>query len=222
MIFQHECATHRVVYKNFFNARSLLIENQKFRNKDLYIIVAFMKHMLQIRNDFELVEELRKEPKHIRELAKRLELIPSTVLRTIKNLEKEQVVDFTQEGRNKKYFLKETPEARNYVFMTEHYKLLKILQDKKLRRIINKIQENTDDELIVLFGSYAKGSAKETSDIDIFIETTNKKLREEIKEVSEKLSIKIGTLEKNNPLTKEFIKNHVIIQNVDRFYQLIT
>jgi predicted nucleotidyltransferase len=176
--------------------------------------------MLQKRNDFEIIEELRKSQRHIRELAEILNLIPSTVMRTIKKLEEENIVDFKEEGKNKKYFLKETLEAKTYLFMTEHYKILKILQQPNLRRIIKKIQEKTNDELIILFGSYAKGNAKKESDIDLFIETSNKEIKEKIKQINEKISLKIGKLEKNSPLTKEIEKNHIIINNVQRYYDL--
>lgn len=176
--------------------------------------------MLQKRNDFEIIEELRKHSRHIRELADMLKLIPSTVMRTIKRLEDENVVDFKKEGKNKKYFLKETLEANTYLFITEHYKILKILQQPKLRRIIKEIQKKTKNELIILFGSYAKGNYKKESDIDIFIETNDKKLKEEIKKINEKISVKIGFLEKNNLLTKEIEKNHIIINNVQRYYEL--
>lgn len=177
--------------------------------------------MLQKRNDFEIIEELRKNSKHIRELAEILHTVPSTILRTIKKLEEENIVDFKEEGKNKKYFLKKTPEAKTYLLMTEHYKLLKILQQPKLRNIIKKIQEETTNELIIMFGSYAKGIAKEESDIDIFIQTTNKQLKENITKLHEKINVKIGTLPEDNPLTKEIIKNHVIIKNTEQFYESI-
>jgi predicted nucleotidyltransferase len=177
--------------------------------------------MLQKRNDFEIVEELRKEPKHIRLMAEELNLIPSTVMRTIKQMEKENIVDFKKEGKNKKYALKETPEARNYLIMTEQYKFLKVIQNAKIRKITKELIEQTTGELIVLFGSYAKGTDRKESDIDIYIETENKELKEKLSKISEKLSLKIGKLDKDNLLTKEIIKNHIIVQNTDRFYQLI-
>ncbi|MBC8501303.1 MAG: nucleotidyltransferase domain-containing protein [DPANN group archaeon] len=177
--------------------------------------------MLRKRNDFEIIELLRKEPSHIRQIGEDLGLIPSTVMRIMKQLEEENIVDFKQQGKNKTYFLKETPEAKIYLFITEHYKLLKIIQQPKLRRIIKELQNKTKGELIALFGSQAKGTTTKNSDIDIYLETTDKKLREKTRLISEKLSVKIGELDKENLLTKEIIKNHVIIQNLERFYQLI-
>ncbi|MBU0471275.1 MAG: nucleotidyltransferase domain-containing protein [Nanoarchaeota archaeon] len=177
--------------------------------------------MLRKRNDFEIIELLRKEQSHIRQIGADLGLIPSTVMRIMKQLEEENIVDFKQQGKNKTYFLKETPEAKTYLFITEQHKLLKTIQQPKLRRIIKELQNKTKGELIVLFGSQAKGTATKNSDIDIYIETTDKKLREKTRLISEKLSVKIGKLDKENLLTKEIIKKHIIIQNIERFYQLI-
>ncbi|MFH1211955.1 MAG: nucleotidyltransferase domain-containing protein [Candidatus Woesearchaeota archaeon] len=177
--------------------------------------------MLRKRNDLEIVELLRKEPKHIRQMGQELEIIPSTVMRTMKLLEQENIVDFKRQGKNKVYSLKTTPEAKACLLMTEQYKLMKILQNPELRRVIKELQEKNSGKLMVLFGSYAKGTQNKNSDIDIYIETDDRTIKENLKVISEKLSIKIGKLDKENPLTKEIIKNHVIIQNAERFYEAI-
>ncbi len=175
-----------------------------------------MQHMLQKRNDLEIVEIIRKKPAHIRLISEKLNLIPSTVFRTLNNLEKEKVVDFTREGKNKIYYLKETIEAETYLFMTEHYKYLKLMQDPYLRRKISQLKKIFSEELIILFGSYAKGESTKHSDVDIYIETNKK-----ISDVPENIQIKRGKLDKNNDLTKEIVKDHVIIQGIERFYQVL-
>ena len=177
--------------------------------------------MLQKRNDLEIIEVLRKGPSHIREIGEKLDIIPSTVMRTIKRLEEDKVVDFKKTGKNKTYFLKDTIEAQSYLFMAEHYKLMKVSQNPKLRRLVNQLKNQTSGELIVLFGSQAKGSATKTSDVDVYVETSSPKLRTKLRELSSELSIKIGKLSKDDLLSKEIIKNHIIIQNVERFYRII-
>ena len=117
--------------------------------------------------------------------------------------------------------MKATPEAKTYLFMSEHYKFLKIIQNKKLRRIVKQLQEKTSGELIVLFGSYAKGLEKKSSDVDVFIQTKDRKLRDELREISDELSVKIGELKKDDLLSKEIIKDHVILQNIELFYKTI-
>jgi predicted nucleotidyltransferase len=194
---------------------------QFIESKDLNSIVALIKHMLQKENDFEIIELLRKEPTHLREVSKKLNLIPSTTMRALRRLREENIVDFKKEGRNNKYFLKESLEAQSVLIMAEQYKLTRLLQEPTLRRIIGDLRANTKGELIMLFGSYAKGLAKESSDIDIYVETEDSALKRRLEKIDARLSIKIGKFEKDSLLIKEIIKNHIIIQNAERYYSLI-
>jgi predicted nucleotidyltransferase len=177
--------------------------------------------MLQKRNDLDIIEHISEEPKHLRKIAQELHLIPSTVQRTVKKLENEKVLDSITEGKNKKYFLKDTPEAENYKAMSELHKLNKTIQKPQLRRIIKELKTKTNNELIILFGSYASNKETKDSDIDVYIETGDLKLKESLSKISDKLSIKWGKLDKNSLFAKELVKNHVIIQNRERYEQII-
>jgi predicted nucleotidyltransferase len=103
--------------------------------------------------------------------------------------------------------------------MVEKYKLLKTLEKYPyLRSIIEKIQKDKKIKLAILFGSYAKGLAKQDSDIDIYIDTTNK-TKKELEALDTKLSIKIGKFNSSSLLAKEIIKNHIILKGVEEFYE---
>ncbi len=168
----------------------------------------------------EIVNILLKEKDHVRKIAKRLNINHMMITRKLKELLKENAVDFKKEGKNKVYFLKKTIEAKTYSFITEEYILLKTIKKyPQLRKIIEKIQKNKNIKLAILFGSYAKGLAKKDSDIDLFIETKNKKIKKELSLIDSKLSIKIGTYNKKNNLIKEINKNHVIIKGIERYYE---
>ena len=52
----------------------------------------------------EIIRVLLKKNSHIREIAKKLNINHMMVVRKIKELSKENVVDFTQEGKNQTYF----------------------------------------------------------------------------------------------------------------------
>ena len=136
--------------------------------------------MLQKRNDFELVEQIRREPGHVRQLAAKTGMIPSTVLRTLRLLQQEGIVDYVREGRNTVYALKETFDAAIFLLMVEEYKLLKLSQQSALRAIIKALRTQTNGELIIFFGSHAKGTVTATSDIDVYVETKDRKLKEEL------------------------------------------
>ncbi len=179
-----------------------------------------MLHMEQKDYKLEIVNELLRGSKHIREIARSLKTNHMRIIRGISVLEKENVVDYKQEGKNKVYFLKKTIEAKNYVFTTENYKLNKLLiKYPFLRRIIEEIQKNNKIKLAIVFGSYVKGNPKEDSDIDVYIETEDLNLKKEIKKVNTKLSIKIGRYNKSSLLIREIEKNHVIIKGVELYYE---
>ena len=179
-----------------------------------------MLHMEQKDYKLEIILELLKNEKHLRFLAKSIRVNHMNISRKLKKLLSKNIVDFKQEGKNKVYFLKKTPEARAHVYIAESYKLIKIIEKyPTMRNIIEKIQKNPKINLAVLFGSYAKGIAKKESDIDVYINTTDKKLKKEIEIINTRLSIKIGSYDRSNLLIKEIEKNHVIIKGIEDYYE---
>lgn len=189
--------------------------------KDLYIIGSYMIHMVQKRKTLELdiVELLLKSYNHVRGIAKTLNESHSTVLRKLNNLKKENVVDSRKEGKNKIFFLKRNIISNNYIFQAESNKLAKLIRKHpELNIVFEEILKTTDENLIVLFGSYAKGLAKKNSDIDIYIETKNRNIKKVIEDVNSKINVKIGTFDLKSPLIKEIIKNHIIIRGIEVFY----
>ena len=176
--------------------------------------------MAQKNYKAEIINALLKNPSHIRRLAISLDTNHMMIHRKINGLFKENVVDYNQEGKNKVYFLKKSIEAKEYVFMAERYNLLQVLKKyPPLRSLIEKIQKNREINLSIIFGSYAKLTAKKDSDIDIYIETTDRKIKKELENIDSKLSIKIGKYDRKSHLIKELEKNHVIIKGVERFYE---
>ncbi len=171
---------------------------------------------------FEIMAAIMREPMHARAIAKKLGTNHMAIVRGLKALVAENVVDFRTEGKNKVYFPKKGLEARNFAIMAEFYKLNKTLEKyPELRAITEDIQKNPKIELAMLFGSYAKGIARKDSDIDVFIETENRKLKQEIELMNSKLSVKIGSYDGDNLLIKEIEKNHVIIKGAETYYERI-
>lgn len=73
--------------------------------------------------------------------------------------------------------------------------------------------------MIILFGSYAKGTEKSDSDVDIYLETKDNKIKNKVKEIYSKLSVKIGEFDIKSLLIKEIIKNHIIVRGVEEYYE---
>lgn len=170
--------------------------------------------------DFEIVAALLLGDLHARALANKLGESKSTVALKLKKLVDENALDFRVEGRNKVYFLKKSREARSYAIMAELYKLNTALDRyPELRGVVESIQRNEKIGLAILFGSYAKGTVAKDSDIDVFIETTDKNVRKEVKLLNSRLSVKIGEYDRSSPLIREIDKNHVMIKGAELYYE---
>jgi len=167
----------------------------------------------------ELLLILLRENSHGREISKILKTPLTTIQRILLDLKKNNVLDYKLSGKNKIYFIKKNLTSKKYIQNAENYKFIKIIKHyPNLEPIIEKILEKCKDQLIILFGSYAKLKVKNNSDIDIYIETKDKKIKKEIELINSRLSIKIGTFDKELLLIKEIIKNHVIIKGIEEYY----
>ena len=178
--------------------------------------------MVQKRNDIssDIILILLREEIHLRSIARRLGQSHSTILRKLNFLIEENVLDYRTEGKNKVFFIKKNLQARNYVFNAERYKLIKLLKRYPelniiIEDILNKVRENH----VILFGSYAKFSAKKDSDIDIYIETKNNEIKTQAEMIHSKIRVKIGEFDQDSNLIKEIIKNHIILRGIEKFYE---
>lgn len=178
--------------------------------------------MVKESTNMEIVLELLKEKSHVRELARKLEQSHVNIIRCLAELVKKNIVDFEQEGKNKTYFIKKTLPARSYIYRAEYYKLNKLI-DKypKLSVILQDIIKKVNSPLIILFGSYSKFIAKNESDIDIFVESEDKFIKEKLKDIRSDINGKTGVFDTDSLLVKEIIKNHVILKGVEEFYERI-
>ncbi|PIN74729.1 hypothetical protein COV18_05915 [Candidatus Woesearchaeota archaeon CG10_big_fil_rev_8_21_14_0_10_37_12] len=178
--------------------------------------------MVQKRNNVELeiIDLLFKKENHVRGISKKLNESHSTISRKLNYLKDENAIDYVREGKNKVFFLKKNIVAQSYILTSEIHKLIKLLRIcPELSVIFEEMLNKTDEKLIILFGSYAKGLAKKDSDIDVYIETKNKTVKKIVEDINSKISVKIGTFDIDSPLVKEIIKDHIIIRGVEKFYE---
>ncbi len=170
--------------------------------------------------DMEIILALIRERTHLREMARKLNESHSTLLRRINMLLKENVIDYTMEGKNKVFFIKGNLQARNYVYSAERYKLAKLIRSyPKLGVILDDVLKNARGRMAVLFGSYARFSAKPDSDIDIYIDTEDSKIKDDVERTNSQIRAKVGRFDVDSLLIKEIIKNHVILNGIEDFYE---
>lgn len=103
----------------------------------------------------------------------------------------------------------------DYGFIDETHGILSVEQIKK---ICSDVFQNLDIDYCYLFGSYAKGKATETSDVDLLISTsiTGMRFFDLVESLRENLKKKVDVLNKeqlnNNPeLVNEILKDGVKI-----------
>ena len=163
---------------------------------------------------------LLKGKSHIREIARKLKTNQTSVKRKLDELYKQNIVDYRIEGKNYVYFIKKSLEARSIVIISESYSFILFLKKYLyLKGMIKKITEKENIDMAIIFGSYAKSIANESSDIDLYIESENLDLKKEIELIDSRLSVKMGRYDKENLLIKEIESNHIIIKGIEKFYK---
>lgn len=180
-----------------------------------------MGHMVQNRDDTssEIILALLRGGMHVRRIADELGIPHSTVHRRVNELVMDNVLDFRMEGKNKVMFIKRSFQARNYVFNAERYKFIKLLRTyPRLSVILEDMLARTNSKLVILFGSHAKFNAKKDSDIDVFVETIDGAVKNDLESVNSKIQVKIGEFAIDSDLIKEIIKHHVLLRGVEEYY----
>jgi len=177
--------------------------------------------MEQNETELEIILVLLKQKGiHVRAIAKAVNKPHATISRVMKGLLNKNVVDFKIEGKNKVFRLKKSIEALQYVYMAEHFKVLKLFEKYPMLSVISEaILSRTSEKLVILFGSFAKFNARKNSDIDVFIETKKKKAKEQVENIDSRISVKIGKLNRKSPMIKEIIRDHIILRGVEHYYE---
>ncbi len=114
----------------------------------------------------ELFYRNRNSPLHLREISRRISLSEGPLTRHLNALVEEKTLVFQEEGNLKKFRI--SKDKIKYIFpLFDQEKLenLPLLRKNALAFYIGELEEKP--VFVLLFGSTAKGTAKEESDIDI-------------------------------------------------------
>jgi predicted nucleotidyltransferase len=164
---------------------------------------------------------------HGRGLIGKVSLSQKGIALALDDLEKNGVL-ISQKKGNMKFFKlnKRHSEICDLLISVEIRKKIKFMNThRKIATIFN-----FDSRVVGIFGSYARGTQKMTSDLDIFIIGTKRKddyrqkgnlfdLEVSVKYFTEKEFKKL--LKEGNSLIKEIIKDHICIFGVEKFIQLL-
>ena len=172
---------------------------------------------------------------HVREMAKLTKKSHVTLLPHLKAFESDKILVPKTRGKNKIYTLNlDNILTKNYLIMSELVESI-VYQEQffLIKKITMEISKFHLPGPFILFGSYAKKTFKEDSDIDIFYlgelkesEITNLKVIG--KTYGKIINLKTATtknfeigLRKKDALIMEIIKYHLIVQSPDLFINIL-
>ena len=153
--------------------------------------------LLKIFLDFPL-EEFR-----LRELSRMSKISPPSVMNYLKEFEKEGLI-MRYEKRGIPFYKSERDSEK-----FREYKKISILFELNNSGVIEFLWKKLSPEVIVLYGSYAKGESTDESDIDIFIIGKEKEIN--LTDFEKKLNKKIHIIfEDNIKQISSELKNNLI------------
>jgi len=168
---------------------------------------------------------------HVREIAKLSKKSHVTLLPHLQALEEDSILKPKTVGKNKMYSVNlQNIVAKQYLLLAEVAESTEYLKEvfviKKMTAEIFKLNLSG---AVILFGSYAKRTFKEDSDIDLLYlgkitDSDLQKIKEIGKTYGKSINIKKSTvgnfesgLRKKDPLLAEILKNHLLLQNGELF-----
>lgn len=106
---------------------------------------------------------------HIREISKNLKISPTTASKYLKNFEKQGLLKSIK--RSNHIYYKSESDNEKFKNIKRSFNLKQIQNSG----IIDHLEEKLNyPEVIILFGSFAKGENNRNSDVDLFIVSENK------------------------------------------------
>ena len=159
-----------------------------------------------------------------RELTGKVLMSQKSVALTLERLEKEHLLKSKRRGNIRYYRLnEENLEVRDVLVIAEVVKKLEFLrQHRKIAHLLGE-----DSRVVGIFGSYATGTQKHDSDIDLFIIGGREKEDYDAKGKLFDLDISIKYFSedqfkiKKSSLCREIAKGHVLLFGAERFIALL-
>ncbi len=167
-----------------------------------------------VENILKLFYGNKNQPLHLREIARQTKLYGQSITRYLNELEKDKILISRREGNLRKYILSNTKKVFALLALLDvnRYEKLPYIRKNAIQSYIHKLNEKP--VFIILFGSTAKGTYNDSSDIDLLLITNRKISFENAEKEAEAITgIKISTFQITYSNFKKEIKlkeDHVI------------
>ncbi len=166
----------------------------------------------------------------LHELSKSISIPYATFYRTV--LEMDCLVAIKPVGRAKTIMLNlDNASIKSYLAVSSEEHKKEFLEKQPLiRKIVSEMQTK---EIVLLFGSYAKGVQRGSSDIDIMVINNNGKRTLSFSKYEALFKVKINPLfvsikefrqmlkEKDENVGKQALKYHVVLNNPEGFWRCV-
>lgn len=220
-------------FYNTYYVQYCTINEQNIRQEDLYITISnnvIMKSN-NIDSDIVILKFLlnNKEKKFtIREISKQTSINYRITYEQIEKLSKEKLILVKKIGSSNITEL--TYNFNNKIYEAEFLRRESLFKNKEFKVIKNRLSELDFMFVALLFGSYARGTAKEGSDMDILIIGGDEdKINSALNLWQEKIHLTFVSSESFIRMAKsrefnvvnETIKNNVILVGIEEYYKLL-
>ena len=170
---------------------------------------------------------------HLREIARETKVDVKAVQLQLKKLEKINILSGTLKGRNKEYCLNlGNSITKYYMILAEAFaSIIYLGKYFEIKKLVAEMGNRIGDVLI-LFGSFAKGEMTEESDVDLFVIAEKNidmnAVREAGSLIDREISVKSANkkqflkgLMDGDPLIMEVVSSHVLLKGLDDFCSIM-
>ena len=170
------------------------------------------------------------------EITKKTKLTKPRTLRALRKLTKLNILKTESEANVKYYFLNKNPITYSVLSLVEYNKTINFLEKNKLlKRSLDMFKDKYKNYLVMLiFGSYAKGYATKTSDVDLLLIKENFS-KTEIKKIEDLVDlvygrtglriapylIKVMEFKQKGNFVQEIIKSHILLEGGELFFRFL-
>lgn len=172
----------------------------------------------------------REESFSIRKISLLRKINYKSAYSSLKALEKEGIVDLMRMGNT--LICKFNNKFDDLVFRAEYLRREDLLKNKDFLVVYNRLTELKVPFIVLLFGSYAKGTTTKQSDIDFLIiseEKAEKAIEKELALIPLKIHPTYVTYEsfirmaksKEFSVVSEALKKNIILIGIEEYYRLL-
>jgi len=188
-----------------------------------------------MKNQIKITEFLNKNKNRqfsINQIAKELRINYRTAYEDVLKLQKQGIISINKLGNSNQCLINNV--LNDIVFKVENLKKNKLLKNKNFKVLYSRLNDIKNPFFIcVVFGSYAKSTANEKSDLDICLITDLEEINEQFNAIVNITPLNIHMLRFTSKefismlRTKEFnvgheiIKQNIILKGIELFYELM-